>query len=158
MRGVTLVEILVSVIILSFLVAGIFGVLNVGNITYNTDLGLLDLQQQARQAMDGMTRELRQSRAALVNIVSSSELTFSIPPATYGAGWIGPIRYYLDTSENRIMREYPAGTEKIIANDINSLTFSPSSNLLDIQLTCAKTVLQRDLSFSLNGQVRFRNE
>ena len=158
MRGFTLVELLVSVIIVSFLMMGIFMILNIGNMTYNSDLGLLDLQQQARQAMHGMSRELRQSRDSEISIISDSQIIFSIPPQDYGSGWIGPISYYLDTLENQIIREYPAGTERIVANDVNGLIFSLNNNLLDIQLTCTKTVLQRDLAFSLNSQVRLRNE
>ena len=158
MKGFTLVEVLVSILILSFLFAAIVGVLNIGNMTYNIDLTLLGLQQQARLAIDGMTRELRQTKASKISSVSESEITFSIPPATYGSDWIGPIRYYFDTEDNRIIREYPTGTEKIVANDINSLNFALNNNLLNIQLTCARIVHQRDLSFSLTEQVRLRNE
>ncbi|MBU0549140.1 MAG: prepilin-type N-terminal cleavage/methylation domain-containing protein [Candidatus Omnitrophica bacterium] len=158
LTGFTLVEILVSVLILSFLLAALFMVLNVGSMTQSSDLGLLDLQQQARRAMDAMTRELRQTKSSEMSFISSSEITFSIPSQTYGAAWVGPIRYYLYSVNSRIMREYPAGTEKIVAGDITSLTFTPSSNILDIELTCAKTVRQRDLSFFLKGRVRLRNE
>jgi len=162
MKGFTLVEILVTVLILSFFIGGLFMVLNMGGMTYSTDLCLLDLQQQARLAMHGMIRELRQtneeSGRGNLNIVSATEITFSIPSGTYSDPWIGPIRYYLNNLENQIIREYPAGTEKPIANDIDNLVFSLTGNLLEIQLSCAKTARRRELSFSLREQVRLRNE
>ena len=158
MKGFTLVEVLVCVLILSFLVLGAFSVLHIGETTCNTDLGLLDLQQQARLAMDGMIRELRQTDAARINFISDYEITFSVPPATVGSDWIGPIRYFLDSTENQIIREHPAGTEKIVANDVNSLSFALNGDILNIQLTCAKRVLNRDLAFYLEEGVRLRNE
>ena len=48
MKGFILVEFLVSILILSFIMAGIYGILYVGGNTYNTSLGLVELQQQAR--------------------------------------------------------------------------------------------------------------
>jgi len=158
MRGFTLVEILVGVLIFAFLMSAIFAILNIGDITYNNDICLLNLQQQARLAMDGMVRELRQSSSSDISIVSDSEIIFNISPETYGYEWIGPIRYYLDVPNSQIIREYPAGTEKIIANNVDNLVFSLNGRKLDIQLSCAEVVRQRNLSFSLIGEVKFRNE
>ncbi|MFC1658581.1 PilW family protein [Candidatus Omnitrophota bacterium] len=158
MKAFTLLEVLVSLLIFSFLIAAIFVILNVSDMTYSNDLGLLDLHQQARFAMDGMVRELRRSKDSRISVVSVSEINFYISPETYGSDWIGPIRYYWDANQNQIIREYPTGTTKIIAQDISGLSFSLNSDLLDIQLTSAKIVRQRNLSFALAGQVRFRNE
>ena len=158
MKGFILVEALVAILILSFIMAGIFGVLHIGGSTYHTSLGLVELQQQSRGAMDRLTRELRQSKASDLSIISPGEITFYVPPTNYGAAWIGPIRYYLNNLDNRIIREYPTGTEKIVANDISSLNFSLNDDLLDIQLTAARTVRGKNLSFSLDDQVRFRHE
>jgi type II secretory pathway pseudopilin PulG len=154
MWGFTLVDVLVSIAILSLIIAGVFGVLNMGNTTYNTDLSLLDLQQNARQGMDWMVRELRESSSGDINIVpidaDDDQITFNTPNET-------GIQYYRDMTERQIIREYPAGTTRIIANDINSLNFSLSGNLLEIQVTAIKT--QRpDLTFFLKEQVRLRNE
>ena len=158
MKGFTLAEALVSMLILSFLAAGTLAVLNVGNMSYSTDLGLLDLQQQARLVIDGMIRELRQTRDSDITVVSSSEINFNIPSETYGDPWIGPIEYYWDSTNNRIIREFPSGTQQIIANEVTALSFNLVDKLLNIQFTCQKTVRGRDLSFSLAGQARFRNE
>ncbi|MGD9015278.1 MAG: hypothetical protein PVI33_04570, partial [Candidatus Omnitrophota bacterium] len=76
----------------------------------------------------------------------------------FGAELIGPIRYYLNVEDNQIIREYPVGTQKIIANNVSSLAFSLNGEALGIQLSCTDTVRGRDLSFSLGGEVKFRNE
>jgi len=157
MKGFTLVEILVGVLILSFFMLGSFSVLHIGETTCNTDLGLLVLHQQARLAMDGMIRELRQTNPPRISFISADEIIFSIPSEIIGAEWIGPIRYYLDSINNQIIREHPAGTLKIVANDVNSLSFTLHGDILNIQLTCAKRV-HRDLLFSLEEMVRLRNE
>ncbi|MFH1577875.1 MAG: hypothetical protein ABIC18_02230, partial [Candidatus Omnitrophota bacterium] len=60
-------------------------------------------------------------------------------------------------NENQIIRDYPSGTEKILANDVTALAFSLNGNFLDIQFTCAKIVQRRNLSLSLRGHAGLRN-
>ncbi len=179
LKGFTLAEILVSAVILSLIIAGIFAILNVANISWYTDMGLLGLQQQARQAMYRMVREIRQS-SPLRKTIDDGKITFYIPPEVYGDPWVGPISYYRDVNDtnnggvvNQIIREYPQGTRKIVANDIDSLSFccwdgvdccnpilENCSNLhvLQIQLRATKTVRQKPLVFSLTERVRLRND
>ena len=159
MKGFTLVEILVSAVILCLIIAGLFGVLNIGNATYNTERYLLDLQQKARYVMDRMIRELREGLRSSVNIsAGNTRITFNTPDEP-------GMQYYRDISDidgdgrvDQIFREYPAGTRnKLVQEDIESLNFSLSGNLLQIQITAKKT--QRpDLTFFLKEQVRLRNE
>lgn len=177
MKGFTLLEILITIAILGFIVAGIFAILNVADMMHNMDMGLLDLQQEVRQAMDGMIREIRQSgRRPPCNITidDNSTITFSTPDRSN-------IRYYLDNNSHQIMRQQPAGTgaTKILTNDINNLSFcwwdgvdccnpllEVCSNLhiLQIQISAGKTIRGRALSFPqdptkpLTEQVRLRNE
>lgn len=164
MKGFTLFEVLLSTLILSVMVVGIYGVLNIGDKTYNHDMALLDLQQQVRQAMDGMIKELKQSKTSLITISGGgARIDFKVPtdlttsPVTYTNDFIA---YYL--SGNQILREYPSGTTKVLANDINSLLFSLSGEVLTVQLSAQKTVKQRLLGFPLTGlltqKVRLRNE
>jgi type II secretory pathway pseudopilin PulG len=165
--GFTLVEVLVTALILTFIIAGIFAVLNVADISWHTDMGLVGLQQQARQAMDGMIRELRQSKASVITINSSSDISFSIPAQTYGDPWLGPIRYYLDSGIGQIKREY-VGATKILANDITALSFSITGDVVEIQLAAKLAARGRDLCFpvsycndtskTLKEKVKLRNE
>lgn len=151
LTGFTLAEILVSVAIAIFVISGVYAVLNVANISWFTDMGMLDLQQNARLAIDGMTREIRQSSSQEVAISGGGEkVVFSIPDVS------DTIAYYLNNSQ--LIREHPAGTEKVIAYDVSSLDFSSSGDIVAVQLGLAKTVQKRDLSFSLREKVRLRNE
>ncbi len=162
LRGFTLLEVLVSAAILSFLIAGIFGVLNIGNMTYNTDLCLLDLQQSARQALYWMAKELRESSTDDITITviddNDDKITFDTPNE------IG-IQYYRDLSDvngdnikEQIIREYPKGTRRILGNNISGLQFSLNNNLLEIRLTANSVALGRSLSIPLRTKVRLRNE
>ncbi len=176
MRGFTLLEILVSVLILGFIFGAIYGVLNVGNIIFREDITLVQLQQQGRQAMSWMVKEIRKSKPSEITLTEgNTEISFNIPPEAYGDPWAGPISYYRDINDansdgvqDQIIREYPAGTWKILGNDITTLSFSLSGNLVEIQLAAKKTVQDRELCFpvlycndtskTLKEKVKLRNE
>lgn len=157
--GWTLVEILVTCGILTIIISGIFTILNVSDITWRADSGLLDLQQDVRRAMDGMIREARQSRP--LDITNSLvKLDFYIPDVS------NLISYYV--LNNQLIREHPAGIKKVLANNITSLDFCCSggadcadcshAHILQIQIQAAKTAGKRQVSFTLKEQARLRNE
>lgn len=171
--GFSLVEILVSILILTFIALGVFEIFILGDRTYFMDMGLLGLQQQARQAMDGMTREIRQSDNSDI-IIGNSTIEFIIPNnITSGSTtYYGPIDYYCNG--NNIMREHPVGTLKILASDVNTLSFCcensdgticdndcDSRHILKIQLSAQKIIKGQVVSFPANGtiteKVRLRN-
>lgn len=155
MRGFTLVEILVSILILGLLFAGVYGVLSVGSIIYRDDMSLLELQQQLRLAMQAMVRETRESKSSEVTLSdANARITFNIAPATYGDPWVGPISYYRDINDvnadgitDQVLREYPSGTWKVLANDITVLSFSITGDIVEIQVAAKKTIGARELCF-----------
>lgn len=161
-RGFTLIEILVVIIIFAFIIGGIFAILNIANISWYSSMGIVELQQSVRQAMDGMTREVRQLKRETGRgiTVGSGSIEFYIP------SYNNLISYRLEN--NQIIREHPLGTTKILANDITSLTFCcwtasctpdcSTSGILQIAVQADKTVWGKVLSFSLTEKVRLRNE
>jgi len=160
MSGLSLIEILISTLILGIIVAGIFAVLNIADMTWNSDMGLLEIQQQVRQAIDGMIREIRQCRPQDITIKDEgSRVDFLVPDIS------NSISYYI--LNNQILREHPAGTQKILANDITDLKFCCvggisctdclNAGILQIRIRADKTVKGRPLSFSLKEQTRLRN-
>jgi len=171
MRGFTIIEVLISFAILIIVFAGIFAVLNVGGQSWNAGSGSLDLQQQARQAMDGITKELRQSNVNNITIAPDrTAINFTIPmnittnPITYSSN----IGYYLN-EDNQVIREHPVDTTRVLANNITNLSFCceggdscfdyQNSTIVQIQLEASKSVRQRALTpFNLTEQVRLRNE
>jgi hypothetical protein len=127
-----------------------------GNLVYNQDMGLLDLQEQARQGMNSMVKEIR---GGLVSSYSSNSITLNTG-----------IQYYRDTSTNQLKRN-----TTVLASDINALSFCwwhsdntctdsrdcsgscSKSYLLQIDIGASKTVSRRTLSFSLSEKVELRN-
>ena len=160
MRAFTLVEVLIVALVFSFLAIGVTQVMNLGNVTFPVDLGQMQLQQQTRQAIQWMTRELRQASNPVIG-TGGNRITFD------SFGDIG-MSYYLDTGDangdglvNQIIREFPAGTRRIVADNITGLIFTPDGapiRLIRIDVSAGRTVLGRALNFTLAEQVRLRNE
>lgn len=148
--GFTFAEIMASVAIFTILAVAILSVLIVGQKAWHSDAGRVELQQQARLGMDGMIREVRESKGANISISGGLRIDISNYP-----GASGTISYYLQNGQ--LIREYPAGTEKILAGDVEAVDFSLSGDVLTIQLDLGKTVYGANLNFSLKEQVRLRN-
>lgn len=151
MRAFTIIEMLISLLILSLIAGGIFIVTNIAILSWESNRGTLELVQDVRQSMDGMTRESRQSKLSSITIdTNGSRLDFSIPNISH------TISYY--TLNNQLIREHPAGTTKVLANNISSLQFFLNSIALQIQIQGTKTIRNAPHSFSLMEEVKLRNE
>ena len=169
-KGFTIVELMVVLAVLVFLGAGITTVLTGGSNSYYTNMGLLDLQTSTRHAIDSMVTELRQSNSSDIQISSNqTSILFRVPinittdPITYSSN----ITYYLNATSGRIMRAHPAGTEIILATDIDTLAFCcwngttcgtscSNATLLEVILGAQTTVHQRALSFALKEKISLR--
>ncbi len=162
--GFSLAEVLVSVFILGLLITGVYAVLNVGNTAYLNDMGLLDLEQGIRQAMNFIVKELRASSAVTIDAGDSGHITFTTPT-------LSNIEYrHIDSNgdgtRDRIIRQL-GGTTRILANDISHLCFcwdavsstclTNCTDIFTIRIRAAKTVIQRSLEFVLIERVRTRN-
>jgi prepilin-type N-terminal cleavage/methylation domain-containing protein len=148
-KGFTLVELLVSSLLFSIICGIVFLVFNTANSAGFANFDFIDLQQQARQAIDGMSIEIRQNPAANpINITDGcSKITFT------DAG--DSISYYLNGSQ--IIREYPLNTTIVIANNISSLCFTSSGTTVLISLNATKNTRGRSQTFSLQEKVMMRN-
>ncbi|NQT28194.1 MAG: hypothetical protein HQ570_01195 [Candidatus Omnitrophica bacterium] len=146
-----MIEILVAATILSLFVIGILAVLNSSDTTWNIDMGLVQLQQQTRGAMARTVREIRQADSVIS--ASGTTITFSTPWATSGN-----IVYSLVSGQ--IIRTYNSSTS-VLGNNINSLSFSHSSGVVEIQIQAQKSVRGRTITFPMTGnlveKVRLRN-
>lgn len=172
MRSFTFVEAMVSTLVLGLIIAGIFMLLLISDRTYHTDVGLLDLQQFTRRAIEQMVEELRVGSgisisSGLNNITFNGSLCKS-PCAS--------INYSL--SGNQLIRLCD-GQSKIMASRINVLSFcwchgstctpgvdcdnvQGTSNVIAIQLRSTNTIRGKTVNFPATGpmkeQVRLRNE
>lgn len=159
MKGFTLLETLVTILIFTFIVGGMYGVLNIYRANYDTNLVSLNLQRQARQGMNWLSREIREAGLSTIVIPPDrSSITFDIPTAT----GVRTVRYYVETTQ--LKRESSPDPVEIRANDITVLSFperSAGSNLQKMTLEASKTFRslgkERTLTFSLTEQVQIRN-
>lgn len=149
-KGYTLVEALVSIFILSFILIGVYGVLLTGNSVTNSDNVLLELQQQARNAMTRIVKDVRASSSQTITVISanSDKITFTTPTKANA-------QYYL-TGTN-LMYAGGAGAS-IVSINIARLKFTLSSQLLKIDLRADKTIYGKTFSYYLTQEVRLRNE
>jgi prepilin-type N-terminal cleavage/methylation domain-containing protein len=176
MKGFTLVEILITIVILSFSVVGMFSLMNYARTNYDTNFVSLNLQQQARQGIIQLSREIRQAywksiwdpfpADPVVNTITepdeneNNSITFNTPNTD-------EINYSLIETEVsgkelwQLKRTCPTCTDNIIANDITGLLFSRGEHIVNITVTASKTFKslnqERTLTFPLTEQVEVRN-
>jgi len=160
-KAFTLAEVLITVLLLAVIVMAIYSVLNLANSYYPVDMGLLDLQQQARQGMEWITREARQSSSKSGNITITT-ISSDVDSITFTTPTRSGVYYYLNGSN--LMREYPSGATRIVARNITRLKFTRTddavnhTSILTIEIRSAQTVLRKPLSIQLIEKVRVRNE
>ncbi|MFH1771595.1 MAG: hypothetical protein ABH872_02155 [Candidatus Omnitrophota bacterium] len=158
-KGLSFVEIIVSVVIITFLVMSVMMSFNVGNNAWHTEMALLDLQQGTRLALDGMSREIRQGEN--VNVAgANSMISFNME------GTSKTIHYYL-WIDNKIYRDlanqscivtWDGNLCKTLANDISVLTFDKTGDAVKIVVESVKTSRGRTYNFSLAEIVKLRND
>lgn len=152
-KAFTLVEVMISLGILSFVLLAGYGVLQAGNTIFVKDEALLVMQQQTRDAMNRIVKEVRQASSQTItsnyNGTTNDKIVFTIPTAT-------GIQYYLNGTN--LVRQYPSGTTNNIASNISVLKFTLTASLLQIQITANQVIYSVTTSFSLTDKVRLRNE
>jgi prepilin-type N-terminal cleavage/methylation domain-containing protein len=157
MKGFSLLEVLIAVVIFSLVIMGVYGVFSVANRNYAVDAALVELAQQTRQTMFWLTKDIREASAlSITNIDSASDaISFN------AIGETG-IQYYLDN--NQLIREFPSGTRRVVANNIARFRIARGNNPLDnnmlvLDLLAEKTLISGEtLSSPLRERVRLRNE
>ena len=151
MKGLTLIEVLFATFILILIAGAIYVITSITMISWDSGRGKLEVVQELRQAMDGMTRESRQGSLSSVDVLDGgSRLVFSIPDIN------STISYYLQN--NQLIREHPAGTKKVLANNVDYLNFNLSSSELEIRIQANKTIKNAPHIFSLVEGVKLRND
>lgn len=185
-KGFGLVEMLVVAAIFTFIITAVFNVLLTGSRGFETGDVQIEVEQEARRAIDYMVKELRQTNANKISTpasgMSASIITFEIPcdvdadgdviSATGGVEWsndaganrIGTITYSM--SGGQILRALSLGGQAVLANRITALSFNRplGKDLIEISLTAEKYALKGfssagnpKVTINLNSQVKVRN-
>jgi type II secretory pathway component PulJ len=151
MKAFTLLDTLIALVIFTFVIAAMYGVITTANISYNTDTTLMYLGQQARQVMFWLTKDMREaSSVSITYIDDDSDLIVFDTIDEPG------IQYYLDG--NQVVKEYPLNTKRVIGNNIARFKFSRAGKEIEVDLMADRELSsQTTLSFPLREKLRLRN-
>lgn len=163
----TLLETLIAIGIFSFVILGFFSVLGVGGGNYSAGLVSLSLQQQARQGMNWLVKEVRQASWDSIDIPvevdanRNNRITFNTLDTT-------GVQYFVEstTVEGKTLwqlKRQDSTHAEVKANDIRVLTFSKnnSEHILNIYVQASKTFRSfgkdQTVTFPLSEQIQVRN-
>ena len=169
-RGVTLVEVMTTVVIFSFILGICYALLISGSDSWETNSTRVELQQELRKAMDWITQDLRQAGSASIVDVPADGATYTSITFRKSAGVSGgnlvwdssTTRYFLGgTGGTQMLRQVGAQTASVIAQNIQSLQFNRqpnsiiyydgipveilNSNVVNVSLQTQKTTLRRKM-------------
>ena len=155
-NGLTIIELMVVVIILSLITLGLVTIFSGGIRSWITAQSQLKAQRNARQAMDRMVKELRLSESVKTSNLHNIEVTI---PELIGVGsgydvsysWSGTVH----DPVNRVITSGGGGTNILIDN-VLKLEFDHKSSRVNILL---QIDVDHDNSadISLSTSVDFRN-
>lgn len=183
-RGFTLIELMFVVLIFSSLFAAVFSVFSTSDSSYKRAENQLREQQEARRAMDGITLALRKSSpdwdisGTHYNVTinaTNDRLDFFEPifDANGNLQSLRPVRVRFDAANNRLLKREGAGSEVVLANNVESVNFGGGCagcavfNCATVANDCPIVVMQIRTSkndalgpgpgFTLNSRVTLRN-
>lgn len=173
-HGYTLIEMLIVIAIVSLLFNAIFDVLNMGNNSFNTGSTQQIVENQARQGLDSMARELHKTNAGRVTFSDAdTTITFKLPIRydyvndkgliIWGAEGIENYKVRYTIVNNQVVRRVLDASDtlisqKVLAVDVQSLHFSLDVNLLTITLTAQKNAVGgKCITQAMSSKVTFRN-
>jgi prepilin-type N-terminal cleavage/methylation domain-containing protein len=160
--GFSLPEMMVVLFIFTLVLGGLLSVFAVTERTYNTNKTKTELQQELRKSLGMMVYDLRQAGPAKITNVPADDIAYTTitfqTPADVNSGtvsWNPAITYALNGSQ--YVTRTISGVTKVIAQNINSLTFtrlSASSDVIRISMQAQKkipkgTVLSENLVFNI---------
>ncbi len=167
--GLSMVELMVAVIIFTIMAIGIYTILFVGQEFWLSSKTRVELQQEARRAMEKMINELRQAGDLSISDVPAdgtwrNTITFKTPSGVAAGAltWnADSIQYSRGGVEGMQFLRTSAGVAQVIALDIQSLQFRrqvASPNILEISIQAQKaTEKNKTINYTLNFNIRLRN-
>lgn len=156
-KALTLIELMASVTIFLIVISSIFGSLAIGQKVWSASSTNIALQQNARNAMFMMVKELRQATSTSIVISNAgAQIDFTVED-------LGSVRY--DLSSNQLRRTNgsgasPDGRPIVLANSINTVVFARAgaNEPVTISLNARKTsFLGQIIDFALAGNATPRN-
>lgn len=152
-NGVTLTEVMVTTIIFTFMMAGLYTTLLAGRVSWQSYEAAVKAQREVRNAIAVMSRDMRVANNVLPSAITDGLLvSFSLPGE-------GTVNYTWATSgaqANRIIRQNSTAT-RIIANDITAFSINGVGNEITMDVSATVHAVQgHDNHFRLVKKVAKR--
>lgn len=168
-KGSSLLEVLVTLLIFSIIIAAVNATLLIGDSSWNTNSIRIELQQELRKAMDWMKDDLRQSGpTAISNVPANGSWYTTITFQTAAGVSGGSITWNSDTTQFVLggtdsdqLRRIEGSTTTVIAQSMQSVQFRRLAGVPDIVEVALQA--QRDtfkgatIASNLNFKVQLRN-
>jgi type II secretory pathway pseudopilin PulG len=149
-KGVTLVEMLLAVVIFMFMSAGLTAALLAGRSAWLVNENSSIVQQQARNALLMLAKDLRQASGVSIGTTAHSlSLNFTHPAD-------GAVSYAWDDTTQQIVRTDSA-RYRVAGNNISAFTVTDLGYGLNLSLTAARVSTNRKTdSLTLKHRVVYR--
>lgn len=150
-------EILISTAVFSFMVAGLYTMLHVGNISWQNQRAKFDAQGQLRTTLDMLSRDLRAGEGLLITVQTSSNVSFTF--TTSGEGTVTYTWTNTGLDANRLIRTTtaPART-RIIARDISAISLTDNVTNVLVNLTIHVKPLSNQSGTSTDSNINIVKE
>jgi len=168
-RGMTMTEVMVTTLIFSFIIAGLYAAGAVGQNNWDVNDVQIGLQQELRKAMEWMINDLRQAgNASIVDVPADGNwyttITFKTPSGVTGGSidWnANSIQFVLGGSSSNQLQRLEASQTKIIAQNIQTLQFrrlTTSPDILEVNMLAQNsTVKGTQVDYQLDFEIQLRN-
>ncbi|MFH1045459.1 MAG: type II secretion system protein [Candidatus Omnitrophota bacterium] len=175
-RGFTLIELMIVLTVFGLILGAIFAVMYVGKQSWSQGGTKVEIQQEARRAMEEIVRELRESAQDVVTGVLAdgtayNAITFRMPDDIDGDGdvldangvieWGTPISFSVGGINNEQLLRTSAGNTTVLGNHVVSLQFTRNAatpNVIEIDIQTQRTSQeQRVFQAALSSKVTLRN-
>lgn len=173
--GFSLIELLIAIAISGIVLGAVSSLFIMQNKSYSVQEQVAEMQQNARAAMDIMTREIRMAGPASTGIVSATANSINFTQDINGDGDTADanenMTYAYDTADNQITRNTQPVAEKIQSLEFkywdDTVTDYQDSNMLSrpvanpanirvIQITITARTANPDPDYTTNGGYRTR--
>jgi len=167
--GFSLTELMVGMAVLLLLLGGIYAVMAAGQQSYYIGDSRIQVQQEARRALDGLARELRAASAATVVFNDGNanglldpgdSLVFNtVTGMAGGAPTLStPIQYTVGGLNNQMLQRTQDGATRVTANDVQQFSIVATASMATLGITTQRTALPGQiLNEQIQSQVAFRN-
>jgi len=141
-KGFTMLEAMVSVMIMSIMVILTMQAFTTGSRMWDVTYTSSRLAGESRMAVERISRELRNSALTRISIPQTGVLQFQVPSSVDTNGnitWSGWFQYNIGGLDNEqlIRQDLTAGTSTVVANKVTTLQFVSNANppTLTVNLT-----------------------